>query len=406
MPVPNLPTDRPRRRFGVVDGVVVGIGLVITLLASTFLWDYGPYPVYIANSLLHVVLVVGVVLQRRRPVPGFLVVYAGLAALSVLHLVTPVSLGISPILVVAPYSLYLITRHGPTPRWGTVALLLGIAGSFVSPAALLRTPGMATNFLQTSLVLMHVLLMVLVHLLAADRRRAEERRIEAEAREAVAEAKATAARVRHAAEAERTRIAREVHDIVAHSLAVTQVQAATALSIGGAEVQREALTVIRDASKAALADTRALVGMLRDDAATGPAGDLTALPDLVAQARASGLELDVTLPPDLAAWQPRLSAPVRLAVTRAVQEILTNALRYAEPPTGSLALTLDDSGVRLHAANPAVGTERAPGYGLIGLRERATAAGGSLVVTTDPADPEPGQPFRFQLCLQISEEAS
>lgn len=392
------------RSFGIPEAVIAALGLLICVVEASFLTDYGPEPVYVANLAIHVAIVVGALVHRRLVVPGFLVTFAGLAALAALVVVSPLNLGVSPVLLAAPYSLWLITRHGPTARWGTAALLLGLVGSFVSPAARMRTPESEAPLLATGMVLVHVLVLVVVHLVAADRRRAEEARQADELRSAAADARAAAQRVRLAAESERTQVAREVHDIVAHSLAVAQVQAATALRIGGEGVQREALTVIRDASKAALADTRALVGMLRDDASTGPVGDLTELPSLVASARAGGLDVTAELPDDLAGWQQRLGAPTRLALVRAVQETLTNGLRHASPRSLSLSLDEDAGDIHLRASNRAIADDHPPGYGLVGLRERVSAAGGTLTVTGRPSGLDAGLPFDFALHLTIPQD--
>lgn len=383
-----------RPRIPWTDWLFALYALACCGVATLFIRDFGWHLVYTLNLTLHVVIGVGVALGRRLVVGGFCLVYGGLAALSALVLVSPVNLGLSPILIAAPIALYRITRRGPSPRWGIAALLLGVAGSFVSPASRFRPVG-APNVTEqvSSMVLVHVLLLVGIYLFAADRRRV--------AQDAVAAAeRAAAQRVRQAAAEERTRIAREVHDVVAHALSVVQVQAATALALGGDRFV-EALTSIRDVSRAALAETRSLVRVLRDDNTTGPVGDLTSLPGLVASARSAGLEVAAELPDELGAWQDRLGADVRLTLVRAVQEGLTNAVRYAEPKRARLHLRIDEQAAVLSVSNPEVATARSPGYGLIGLAERAKGVGGQLTATQTPPNPAPGQAGTFDLTLTL-----
>ena len=125
--------DVPGTRWG--DGLVVVLGAASCLAAGSFVADFGQSRVYVANLALHMVISAGLAQRRRRVVASFVAVYAGLAGLSLLVLTSPVSLGVSPILLAAPISLYAISRHGPTPRWGVLALLLALVGSFGSPAA-------------------------------------------------------------------------------------------------------------------------------------------------------------------------------------------------------------------------------------------------------------------------------
>lgn len=231
--------------------------------------------------------------------------------------------------------------------------------------------------------MLHVLAHVLVDLWATDRRRGEQR---------------VADEVARAQAAERLRIARELHDIVGHSLAVVQVQASTALAVGGEQLQREALAAIREASTSALNETRALVGVLRaPDEGRSPAGDLDTITRLTDAARAAGVRLETDLPePDeLAQAQQSWPAATRLTVVRVLQEGLTNVLKHGgRSPRARAWLRSDDATISVGVANdaPPAATGTA-GNGLIGVRERVQLVGGTLDVTQEAA--------RFTLSAQL-----
>jgi signal transduction histidine kinase len=182
------------------------------------------------------------------------------------------------------------------------------------------------------------------------------------------------------AEQERVRIARDMHDVVAHSLAVVVAQADGARYAAGSDpaVATEALATIGSTARSALADVRLLLGQLRHRQGDGPQPTLADLEELYAQVRAAGVRLRVDVDPAPPGEPP---AAVQLAVYRILQEALTNALRHGAPggPVDvRLAWLADrvDVGVR----NPLPPGPRTPkaGHGLIGMRERAQLAGGRL----------------------------
>jgi signal transduction histidine kinase len=208
---------------------------------------------------------------------------------------------------------------------------------------------------------------------------------------------------------ERVRIARELHDVVAHTMATITVQAsaATTLLRDRPEQAAESLQAIRAASKNGLRELRAILNVLR--AASGdadgfvdpvrPAAGLARLDALAAGVRAAGLPVTVTV-----TGHPRdLPAVTDLSAYRIIQEALTNAISHAGPATAavtvhytadSLAVEVTDTGCGLSpiaetefAASLAAGT--GVGHGLRGMRERATAAGGVMEI-----GPLPGRGFR------------
>jgi signal transduction histidine kinase len=184
---------------------------------------------------------------------------------------------------------------------------------------------------------------------------------------------------------ERLRIARELHDVVAHNIAVINVQANTALHLMGREPERarSALETINEVSKQALVELRSVLGVLRgvdEPEPRAPAPTLGRLDELLASARASGLAVRL----EEEGARPQLPANVDLAAFRIVQEALTNSARHASG-TGALVrivygdreveLDVDDDGAaRGRPTPPVVGS----GRGIVGMRERAQSLGGSL----------------------------
>ena len=179
--------------------------------------------------------------------------------------------------------------------------------------------------------------------------------------------------------AERARMARELHDMVAGHLSAIAIHSTAALSLDDPDTSRESLTVIRENSVAGLTEMRRLIGILRDSGGESgpmPTPTLDGLGALVAGARANGL--DVTLD----AGQGGVPAPVELAAYRIVQESLTNALKHAAPGPVLVLLRRADDALRIEVSSPYRPGDgpRAPGSGsgLPGMRERAALLGGTL----------------------------
>ncbi|MFL6142715.1 MAG: sensor histidine kinase [Labedaea sp.] len=183
-------------------------------------------------------------------------------------------------------------------------------------------------------------------------------------------------RTRRLAEAERLRIAREVHDVVAHSLAMINVQAGVGAHVADRrpEQAKAALMAIKEASHAALADLRATLAVLRSGAGHAPAPSLRRLADLTDATGAAGLPVRVDGEPG------ELPAAVDSAAYRIVQESLTNAVRHARDATAiTVRFSRAEGGIEVLVCDDGSGSV-APGSGngLRGMRERAEALGGTL----------------------------
>ncbi|KKX98744.1 sensor histidine kinase [Microbacterium sp. Ag1] len=181
-----------------------------------------------------------------------------------------------------------------------------------------------------------------------------------------------------AEEQERVRIARDMHDVVAHSLAVVIAQADGARYAAAVqpEVATEALGTIAQTARGALSDVRMLLTQLRHRQGDGPQPTLADLEALFAQVRQAGIEPRVTVDPMPPGEPP---AAIQLAVYRILQEALTNAIRHGDGAVDVHIAWLPDRvdvDVRNTVASEA--TSVPGGHGLIGMRERAQLVGGSL----------------------------
>ncbi|MFE2935268.1 sensor histidine kinase [Streptomyces sp. NPDC059278] len=202
---------------------------------------------------------------------------------------------------------------------------------------------------------------------------------------------------------ERLRIARDLHDVVAHHIALVNVQAGVAAHVMDKrpDQAKEALAHVREASRSALDELRATVGLLRQSgdpaAPTEPAPGLAVLDALVDTVRRAGLPVDVVCTDR----RPPLPAAVDLAAYRVIQEALTNVRKHAGPGAraevsvvrvgATTEVTVIDNGFGGGGSNGDGG-----GHGLLGMRERVTALGGTLT-----AGPRYGGGFRVHAILPV-----
>lgn len=199
---------------------------------------------------------------------------------------------------------------------------------------------------------------------------------------------------------ERLRIAREVHDVVAHSMVAINVQAGVAAHLLEHDTAqaREALMHIKRTSGDALTDLRATLGVLRDpdqDAPVGPAAGLEDLDAIAGQLRAAGIE--VTVDVDTVRAVP---TPVGAACYRIVQEALTNALRHANAHAVTVVARADEDMLTIVVADDGTGhgeSSAGAGAGVRGMRERAAALGGTL-----HAGPRPEGGWRVEATLPVT----
>ncbi|CAL9306797.1 hypothetical protein SUDANB25_04146 [Streptomyces sp. SudanB25_2051] len=222
---------------------------------------------------------------------------------------------------------------------------------------------------------------------------------------------------REAVVAERSRMARELHDMVAGNLSAIAIHSTAALSLDDPDTSREALGVIRENSVEGLAEMRRLIALLRDGGTDepAPAPTLAGLASLVRQAAASGAASGLTFrltapPPD-----GELPAPVELAAYRIVQESLTNALKHADAGEVTVVVDRAEHALTVTVTSPfdreAAGP-RAPGAGagLVGMRERVALLGGEFAAGPYDGDAGPGgdgagrTAWRVRAVLPVAED--
>ncbi|MFJ3910239.1 sensor histidine kinase [Streptomyces vinaceus] len=399
---PFAPTRHWMRSHPLATDAVVALGALVSMVIGSFAGPHGPHgPTFMTRtpeplSLLLMVLGAAALVFRRRHTRAVLAVTG---ALCLLELTTgepraPVAMST----VIALYTLASRTDRPTTWRVGLLTMT-GLTG-----VAMLAGP--LPWYAQENIGIFAWTGMAAAAgdavrsrraFIGAIRERAEraERTREEEARRRVAE--------------ERLRIARDLHDVVAHHIALVNVQAGVAAHVMDKrpDQAKEALAHVRDASRSALNELRATVGLLRQsgdpEAPTEPAPGLGVLDELVNTFRHAGLPVKVMVELGDGARDP-LPAAVDLAAYRVIQEALTNVRKHAGPQVraevsvvrvgSSVEVTVLDDGGTAAAGEDA---DAGGGHGLLGMRERATALGGSCF-----AGPRFGGGYRVHAVLPVT----
>lgn len=371
------PRPRTSRRFRLFFPVLLSLAIQ---LPTTLFWQLrfadGPLPVPIWVSFVTVALAVlgPLALLGRRRFPGPVVAVVSLAAGADLLLADPLH---GPPYIALAFAIASAIIHGARVwAWTSVAVV------WVASVTLGLVLGMAWSPARLAITTLGILIVFGAGEAMRTRREHYE-----EYRRAIAQRKQTEV------QAERVRIARELHDVLAHSLSQINVQASVALHLMDKQPDKasEALASIKDTSKTALDEVRSVLGVLRAEGGQDPSAPLVPEPDL---SRLAGLAASVTSQGVEVSLDNRIvDAPkaVQLAIYRIVQESLTNVVRHANAQTatveldvvaGSYSVTIDDDGRGMPAdesANPSEG-----GRGLLGMRERAELLGGTLETSDSP----------------------
>ncbi len=360
-----------------VDCVAAALLLIVSAEHATTQHPLLGVPVWLGVTLsAATAAVVGV--RRVRPPLVFAIV------LTLNTAITVIGVSGNPAVAVA-FCLYTVAVCQPQRR-----SLTALAGSLLLTAGaevysgLAGRPALSWPSLQDLLATSLVLIAAAWTMGAAAR---EQRRYAIRSAERLAERAVTE---------ERLRIARELHDIIAHSMTLITAKAAVTnyLMDTRPDEARSALNLIETTGRTALTEMRHLLGVLRADApdlpGTAPAPGLADLESLAAQATAAGVRTDLRILGD-----PRLPQAMALMVYRIVQEALTNAVKHAGPADCRVRLDLTGDHIDIDVTDDGRGpTASTGGHGLIGIHERVNLYGGG--VTAGPG-PEGG----FRLTARI-----
>jgi signal transduction histidine kinase len=348
------------------------IGLLVLIAIELDAWLGSEPDGRLVPALAGVVLAVAVAIRRRRPLAAVVVVLAAWTAGNVLGGRD----GLEGGAVVVPITLLFYGLGAFAPERRSVSAL-GLAAAALSINALAVGGRQASN-LPATLTLGFVLPYALGRLVRARAARERADREQSELLDARRDLSA-----REAAHEERARIARELHDVIAHSVSVMVIQAGGARLVMRSDPARaeDSLRSVERAGRDALAEMRRLLGVLdahRDPRALAPQPGLAHIDDLLSRARASGLPTQLRVEGEPISVSPALD----LCAYRIVQEALTNAIKHAGPARaevhvlwghGALELAIVDDGRGPGELNGGSG-----GHGLAGMRERVALHGGSI----------------------------
>jgi signal transduction histidine kinase len=334
-------------------------------------------------------------LAARRRFPGAVLAATVASGLAVAALGLPPEILVLPILV----AVYSVAAYGD--RWvslaGLAAAELGSAAAQLPQPVRQEVPTVVTNGLIIGAA------WLLGHFVGVRRgyiTRLEERTGELE--------QARAELARRAVTEERLRLARELHDVVAHSISVIAVQSGVGAHVADTQPKEaaKALAAIEATSRATLEELRRLLGVLRQD--SEPQGSLSPVPgladldSLLAEVAKAGLAVKL----QVHGTRPPLPAGVDLSAYRIVQEALTNVVKHAGPARAQVVVGYHDRDITVEilddgrgAATSTGGGRAGTGHGLIGMRERVVAFGGDLEV-----GPGPGGGFRVAARLPFAAE--
>ncbi|MDQ2756797.1 MAG: histidine kinase, partial [Actinomycetota bacterium] len=364
--------------------------LVDALIAAGLYLTFGLFSTAAGLGLLadgfSLVSLALLVVRRRWPVAVLsAMVVVGLAQFALVDTLLPAN-------VAEVYVVYTVAAHVASFRTRLLALGCGVLGAALGA---LRLGGLDAAFAAKAFSALALAIVVMLTWVVGNIIRGRESIIAQLSESNLLLQRDRDQRDLIAAQHERARIAREMHDIVAHSLSVVVVQAdGGAYAAEHASVWQRAdaagtLETIAGTARSALAETRRLVGVLRDDDAAADLSPLAGLADLeslVEGVRSSGLTVTTQVPP--VSSLEALPRDVDLAAYRVIQESLTNVLKHAGPDAtahvsvqtlpGSLRVVVSDDGVGASASDDG------DGHGIVGMRERVASSGGTLLVGSRP----------------------
>ena len=324
--------------------------------------------------------------ERRWPALVVLAVCAGLTSVAMAFGTAPL-----PAVVLLGLAAYFVASR--LPRRLSIP---AVAAAAALPGAALLYAASATTRIPFAAEAVESFLPLAAAWFVGDAVAARRRYLAGLAEQAERERAAEAERAGQDVREERVRIARELHDVVAHALAVVTVQAGVGrrLMAKRPEEARSALESIELIGRTAQEELRVVVGLLREEgigaAALSPAPRLADLTELAETVRASGTPVELRM----AGIDRQLSPALELSIYRVVQEALTNVVKHAPSARATVGVAVSGQDVCIEVVNDGNPAGRPggggvmPGHGIVGMRERIGAFGGSLT-----AGPRPGGGF-------------
>lgn len=362
------------------DKILTAVAALIVLFYLIGAWA-APGAIELIQAALSLLFLPLIWVWRTKPVlsaAGFIVLLGAWAAAWISQL--PANLGVTPWALTAPMAVYATSRYVERRSIPRAVLAAAFLGSFISPAMWRIDPESFLLSFQLdrryiTLLVVHWAVLGSAYFIAAryfDLDRQRERLAQE--------------RFHQAQEEERLLIARELHDVLAHSLTLIKVQANAGIIAARTDTTaaEDTLQSIRDGADSALEEVRGIVTALRSTgpAALEPAQQLEHVQGIIDGFRTAGLKIDAELPTSY-----EVSALTQLALVRIISEGLTNALRHQGPGTHvQLNLTLSDAArviLTSAATSPTPSEVSGSGVGLVGVKERAQALGGSLISSGD-----------------------
>jgi len=348
---------------GRLDPVAVDRLLAVVLVVAAELQAWvggGSTTQHVVSAIVWPAVSASIALRRRFPAAVGIGVQGVLSVVATLGAAAPVT-G-PPVVAVGWFCALYALAVWTSPRWFAGGVAFFVASDLAPEAWKPDKTGSVTAF-----TVVGAIVMVLVRRVLGDRDRRvrlAERERDIAAREAVVE--------------ERARIARELHDAIAHNVSMMVVQAgAERRTLAADSSTREVLETVEQIGRSALTEMRRLVGMLRSDAKDplAPQPGLRDLPTLVTQVGEAGLPVVLEI-----AGDPReLPVGLELSAYRIVQEALTNALRHAGDARASVRIAYGADSLELEIVDAGRGESTAVasgGHGLVGMRERVALYGG------------------------------
>lgn len=362
------------------DKILTAVAALIALFYLIGAWA-APGAIELIQAALSLLFLPFIWVWRTKPVlsaAGFIVLLGAWAAAWISQL--PANLGVTPWALTAPMAVYTTSRYVERRSIPRAVLIAALLGSFISPAMWRIDPESFLLSFQLdrryiTLLVVHWAVLGSAYFIAAryfDLDRQRERLAQE--------------RFHQAQEEERLLIARELHDVLAHSLTLIKVQANAGIIAARTDTTaaEDTLQSIRDGADSALKEVRGIVTALRSTgpSALEPAQQLEHVQGIIDGFRTAGLEVDAELPSSY-----EVSALTQLALVRIISEGLTNALRHQGPGTHvQLKLTLSDAArvtLTSTATSPTPSEVSGSGVGLVGVKERAQALGGHLTSNGD-----------------------